>query len=406
MKKNKKLKGKFGPGFVIAAAFIGPGTVTTCSLAGANFGYKLLWAMLFAVFTTIILQEMSARLGFVSRRGLGQIVREEFQHKLIRYLSIILIVAAIGFGCAAFEVGNLIGGALGLESITGWSRSGWALLIALIAFGLLWRGSYAIVEKFLVGLVFTMSLAFITTMVIVRPRLSDIVSGLFIPSLPMNSHLLAVALIGTTVVPYNLFLHSSIARKKWSQPKGLTFLRRDILLAIPIGGLISCAIIITASAAFFGQGIEIKDAGAMAIQLEPLLGKAAKVFFAVGLFAAGMSSAITAPFAAAYATTGVMGWKEEVKDRRFRSVWIVVLLSGAIVSILKIKPIAAIIFAQAANGLLLPIIALFLLMVMNKKELLGDKVNRLWQNIVGWAVVLIAIGLGLMNILKALGIWK
>jgi len=406
MKKNRRLKGKFGPGFVIAAAFIGPGTVTTCSLAGADFGYKLLWAMLFAVFTTIILQEMSARLGFVSRKGLGQIVREEFQNKLLRYASTILIVAAIGFGCAAFEAGNLIGGALGLESIIGWSRSGWALLIALFAFALLWRGSYAIVEKFLVGLVFIMSLAFIATMIIVKPRLSDILSGLFVPSLPQNSYYLVIALIGTTVVPYNLFLHSSIARRKWSKPQDLKYLRRDILLAIPIGGLISCAIIIAASAAFFGQGIEIKDAGTMAIQLEPLLGKAAKVFFAVGLFAAGMSSAITAPFAAAYATSGVMGWREEIKDRRFRSVWIVVLLSGTIASILKIKPIAAIIFAQAANGLLLPIIALFLLIVMNNRKLLGDKVNRLWQNILGWAVVLIAVGLGLMNILKALGIWK
>ncbi len=400
------LKGKFGPGFVIAAAFIGPGTVTTCSLAGANFGYSLLWAILFAIFTAIILQEMSARLGFISRKGLGQIIREEFHNKFLRYSSVILIVAAIGFGCAAFEAGNLIGGALGLESIAGLSRGIWAFLIALVAFVLLWRGSYAVVEKFLVGLVFIMSLAFIATMVIVRPQISYILKGLFFPRLSGNSYYFVIALIGTTVVPYNLFLHSSIAHKKWDGHQGLKFLRQDIFLAIPIGGLISCAIIITASATFFGQGIEIKDAGTMAIQLEPFLGKAAKIFFAIGLFAAGLSSSITAPYAAAYATCGALGWEEDVKGLRFRIVWLIVLISGTLVSLLKIRPIAAIIFAQAANGVLLPIIAVFLLIVMNNKKLLADKVNHLWQNVLGWAVVIIAIGLGLMNILRAIGQWR
>jgi manganese transport protein len=398
------LKGRFGPGFVIAAAFIGPGTVTTCSLAGADFGYSLLWAILFAIFTAIILQEMSARLGFISRKGLGQIIREEFHNKFLRYSSVILIVAAIGFGCAAFEAGNLIGGALGLESIAGLSRGIWALLIALVAFVLLWRGSYAVVEKFLVGLVFIMSIAFIATMVIVKPNIVQLVSGLFVPHLSARSYYFVIALIGTTVVPYNLFLHSSIAHKKWDRHQGLKFLRQDIFLAIPIGGLISCAIIITASAAFFGQGIEIKDAGTMAIQLEPFLGKAAKIFFAIGLFAAGMSSSITAPYAAAYATSGALGWEEDVKGFRFRIVWLIVLISGTLVSLLKIRPIAAIIFAQAANGVLLPIIAVFLLIVMNNKKLLADKVNRLWQNVLGWVVVLIAIGLGLVNILKAFSI--
>jgi len=391
MKKNIKFKGRFGPGFIIAAAFIGPGTVTTCSKAGASFGYALLWAILFAIFTTIILQEMSARLGFISRKGLGQVISEEFQNRLLHYSSIALVVGTIAIGCAAFEAGNLIGGALGLESVIGW---------------LLWRAKYAIIEKFLIGLVFIMSIAFIATMFIVQPRFSDIMAGLFLPSLPANSLYISVALIGTTVVPYNLFLHSSIAREKWSQPQGLKFLRRDILLAIPIGGLISCAIIITASAAFFGHGIEIKDAGTMAIQLEPLLGKAARLFFGMGLFAAGMSSAITAPFAAAYATSGALGWREEAKDRGFRIVWLLVLLSGVIASMLNIKPIAAIVFAQASNGLLLPVVALFLLLVMNNKKLLGDNVNRLWQNILGWSVVLIALGLGLMNILKAFGVFK
>ncbi|SHJ71452.1 Nramp family divalent metal transporter [Paramaledivibacter caminithermalis] len=393
-----------GPAAIVTAAFIGPGTVTTSSLAGAGYGYALLWAMVFSVFATIILQEMSARLGIVTRMGLGEALREQFENPVMKYVSIFLVISAIGIGCAAYETGNILGGALGLKAITGVSMNVWGPIMGIGAFTLLYTGSYKLIEKVLIGLVVLMSLVFITTAIVVSPDWGQIIAGMLIPSVPKGSVFIVMALIGTTVVPYNLFLHSSAVQERWKDASGLSESRSDILISIILGGLITLSIIITASAAFFGTGIGIKSAGDMAKQLEPLLGQWAKYFFAFGLFSAGLSSSITAPLAAAYATSGALGWKKDFKDSRFKAVWMIVLIIGIIFSAIGLKPISAIIFAQAANGILLPIVAIFLLYVMNNKKRLGKYVNSGITNLLGSIVVLVAIGLGLRSILKVLGL--
>lgn len=412
MGTNKAIKKKgfleklktMGPAAIVTAAFIGPGTITTCSLAGANFGYSLIWAMVFSVFATIILQEMSARLGIITRTGLGQALRTQFENPLAKYISIFLVISAIGIGCAAYETGNILGGALGLQAISGISMNIWGPIIGICSFLLLYTGSYKVVEKVLITLVVLMSLTFISTAIIISPNWGQIFKGALVPSIPKGSLFLIVALIGTTVVPYNLFLHASAVQERWKDASGLNESRTDILVSIILGGFISIAIIITASAAFFGTGITITDAGNMAKQVEPLLGSWAKYFFAFGLFAAGTSSAITAPLAAAYATAGALGWETEFKDKKFRAIWMTVLIIGIIFSAMGFKPLSAIIFAQGTNGILLPIVAIYLLSVMNNKKTLGEYVNKGFSNIFGFIVVLVAIGLGLVSILKVLGI--
>jgi len=398
----KKLK-TMGPAAIVTAAFIGPGTVTTASIAGANYGYALIWAMVFSVFATIILQEMAARLGIVTRKGLGEALREQFENPVAKMISIFLVVSAIGIGCAAYETGNILGGALGLQAVTGISMNIWGPLMGIGAFILLYTGSYKLVEKFLVGLVVAMSLIFITTAIIVKPDLSLIAKGL-IPSVPEGSLFIVIALIGTTVVPYNLFLHASAVQERWKDASGIKESKADILVSMILGGLITMAVIITASAAFFGTGIAITNAGEMAQQLEPLLGSWAKNIFAFGLFSAGLSSAVTAPLAAAYATSGALGWKKDMKDKKFRIIWMTVLAIGIIFSGLGLKPISAIIFAQVANGILLPIIAVFLLYIMNNKKRLKEHVNSKTSNILGFIVVLVAIGLGLRSLLSVMGV--
>lgn len=397
-----KLK-TMGPAAVVTAAFIGPGTVTTASLAGANYGYALLWAMVFSVIATIVLQEMSARLGIVTRKGLGEALREQFDNPVMKYVSIFLVISAIGIGCAAYETGNILGGALGLEAVTGISMNIWGPLMGIGAFALLYTGSYKLVEKFLVGLVVAMSCIFITTAIIVRPDLGMIAKGL-IPSVPEGSVFIVIALIGTTVVPYNLFLHSSAVQERWKDASGISESKADIMVSMILGGLISMAVIVTASAAFFGTGIAISNAGEMAQQLEPLLGPWAKNIFALGLFSAGLSSAVTAPLAAAYATAGALGWEKDMKDKKFRAIWMVVLLIGIVFSAIGLKPLSAIIFAQAANGIMLPIVAIFLLYVMNNKNRLKEYVNSSASNILGFMVVLVAIGLGLKSLAKVFGL--
>ncbi|MGF1471276.1 MAG: Nramp family divalent metal transporter [Rubrobacteraceae bacterium] len=393
----RRLK-NLGPGLLVAAAFIGPGTVTTASVAGASTGYALLWALVFSIAATIILQEMSARLGLVSREGLGEALRTTFDNVAVKVVAIILVVSAITIGAAAFQTGNITGAALGLEAITGISPQVWAIIVGVIAFALLASGIYSVIERVLVVLVVVMSVVFILTAILVRPNVGDILAGIFAPGIPSGSLVTVVALIGTTVVTYNFFLHSSSVQDKWPESvpmdEALGQARFDTGASIVLGGIITLAIIVTGAAAFFGTGTEIESAGQMAQQLEPLLGPAAKWFFAVGLFGAGLTSSVTAPLAAAYATSGAFGWGRDLRSWKFRAVWAIVIIFGTTLAAVGANPVQVILFAQAANGLLLPLVAIFLLIVMNRSDLLGNYQNGIIGNVLGGIVVLVALFLG------------
>ena len=394
-----------GPGPLVAAAFIGPGTVTLCTIAGANFGYVLLWAMVLSIVATIVLQEMAARLGVISQKGLSQVIREEIRNPLLRNFAIILVISAIVVGNAAYEAGNISGGVLGLQTILGntyvdilgFRLETMALLIGLSAFILLYIGNYKVLERVLVALVICMSLAFVTTAVITKPNVIEIFRGAFIPSTPNKSILTVIGLIGTTVVPYNLFLHASLAKTKWKHKADLSFARKDTIIAVILGGLVSMCIIITASAI---QGQSLNNATDLAKGLEPLFGSYAKYFLSTGLFAAGITSAITARLAASFVAGGCLGWEYNLKSTKFRVVWIFILALGVIFASVGFKSIEVIKFAQVANGLLLPVIAGFLLWIMNKTNVLGSYKNSVFQNIVGLIVVFIAIFLGIKGIMS------
>ena len=395
---------RFGPGLLIMAAFVGPGTVTTASKAGAEYGFALMWALLFSVLASLVLQEMAARLGLVTGKGLSEALRSSFDSRLFTTLAIVLVVVTIGFGNAAYESGNISGAAMGLAAITPLPINLWALVVGGIAYALLASGRYRVVEQGLIVLVVIMSAVFLATMVMVGPAPGELLRGLFRPSLPDGSTLTVMALIGTTVVPYNLFLHASAVREKWptSVPveQALRESRRDSALSISLGGLITLAIVTTAAAAFFGTDTAF-SAATISQQLEPLLGPAARYFFAIGLLAAGLTSAITSPLAAAYAVSGALGWPADLRDRRFRLVWMLVLGCGMLAASLGTRPISAILFAQAANGFLLPVVAIYLLYVMNQRSLLGGFCNRWASNVVGIAVVAVVSGLGIFRMFQA-----
>jgi len=278
-RKNKK--SSFGPGFLVTAAFIGPGTVTTCSMAGAKFGYSLVYALVFATITTIILQEMTGRLSLASGHDLGQALREFPQKPLTRIFFILLTLSSITFGCAAYEAGNIIGGSLGLEMVSSIPQKFWVAVISLIAIFILSRKKYRLVEKFLIFLVFLMSVSFLTTFIIVKPNLALVFKGMA-PSFPQNSLYLVLALVGTTVVPYNLFLHSSAVKEKWSKIAHLKDVRKDLLLAICLGGVISASIVITSAVAFYEKGIPLERGAQLAQQLRPLFGPLTNVLFGLG----------------------------------------------------------------------------------------------------------------------------
>lgn len=399
-----------GPATLIAAAFIGPGTVTICTIAGVNFGFHLLWVMLLSIFATIILQEMAARVGIISQKGLSEVVKQEIKNPIFKKIIIGLILTAIVIGNASYEAGNISGGILGLETIFGqwifttelFSVNLMSILVGIIAFILLYIGNYKFLEKALISFVLLMSFSFLITAIITKPNLLEIFQGLLIPSLPEQSLLTVIGLIGTTVVPYNLFLHASLVKEKWKTKEDISHAKRDTIIAVGLGGLVSISIIISAAAI---STKEVLNATDLALGLAPLYGDFAKYFLAIGLFSAGITSAITASLAAAFVAKECFGWQSNLTSKSFRAVWMTILLLGVIFASVGIKPLEIIKFAQIANGFLLPIITAILLWIMNKKSVLGNFTNTKIQNIFGFFIFLITIFLGLKMILKVFNLF-
>ncbi len=389
---------KIGPGAVVAAAFIGPGTVTTATFAGSSYGFTLLWAVLFSALATLLLQEMASRLGTVGRLGLGEAIRQKISNPKLKWVISVLVLAAIFIGNAAYEAGNLTGAALGLPPLPIMTNLNvWVAVIGFIAFLLLWQGEYKLIERSLILLVAVMGIIFIISALYLSPNLLEILTGMFYPSVPKGSLVMVIGLIGTTVVPYNLFLHASAAKANWSA-SDYSAARMDTVISVLGGGLITMSVLVTAALSTTKGPGEVSTINDFAQQLSPLLGSWSVAFISVGFLAAGLSSAITAPLAAAYATTEVLGWSSTLKSFRFRVIWILVLLCGIVLSSLGFKPTLVILFAQFTNGLLLPILASVLLWIMNDLKIMGDRTNSRWLNVFGLLVIGITVILAIKSI--------
>lgn len=386
-------KSRFGPGFLVAAAFIGPGTVTSATLAGARFGFSLLWIIVIATFAAIVLQEMTARFSLSTKIDVASALVKFPKKRSLKYFFQILAFLAIIIGCAAYEAGNIIGGSLGLNILTEIEVYIWTIFISIIAaFFLLWR-NYKLIELLLISLVVIMGFSFFISCLIVKPDFGEILKG-FIPQIPENSLMLILALLGTTVVPYNIFLHSATVLKKWQGKSDMSLMRKDTFLSIGLGGVITISIVVTAAAAFFLKEMTITNPVDLSVQLTPLYGKLARIFFGIGFFSAGLSSAITAPYAAAWTAAGLFNWQE--KNWRFSLVFLIVIAFGAFVSLTAIKPLKLIVLAQVSNALLLPVVALFIFYLLNKREV-GRFKNSIWQNILFGLVFIIILFINLKN---------
>ena len=391
---------------VISAAFIGPGTVTTAASAGAGYGFALLWALVFSTVACLALQEAAARLTVVSGRNLGQALRMQYRHGFSGVAVLVLVLGAIVLGCAAYEAGNILGGAAGAALGTSLSPRTLTLVIGAAAAFALWLGRTAVLARLLGLLVAVMGIAFLVTAWRLGPQPIGLIRGSFVPTLPAGAGLLVLGLVGTTVVPYNLFLGSSLARGQQ-----LRDVRFGLTVAVVLGGLVSMGIVVVGTAVEGSFSFE-----SLARVLTERLGDGARHFFAIGLCAAGVSSAITAPLAAAITARSLFasevsgsadgGERPNAWDDRgwkFRSVWAGVLAVGVVFGLADVKPIPAIILAQALNGVLLPFVAVFLLLCVNDRRLMkGAGLNGAVANGVLGAVVAVAVMLGVNNVAKAL----
>ena len=387
-----------GPGVLIAAAFIGPGTVTLCTIAGASFGYSLICAIILSIFSTIVLQEMSLRIGLVTRMNLAEVIRTSIKSKILNRFIILLIISSILIGNTAYEAGNITGASLGISAIINYESINYIpVFIGLIAFLILYQGDYKILEKSLVSLVIVMSISFFITAIMTKPDITTLLKGIFKPQVNSSNLIVVLGLIGTTVVPYNIFLHSSLVSEKWNSIEKLKVARIESFISILLGGLVSLSIIITAASVSNQNVTGVID---LAKGLEPLYGKFAIYFLGLGLFASGITSSITAPLAAAYVAKSCFGWNNSLKSKRFRLVWIFILITGVFVSMIKINPIEIIKFAQFSNSLLLPIIAIILLWLINDKNIISSKFNYKYQNIFGVFIVIISLVLGIKGLIS------
>ncbi len=394
-----KLKA-IGPGAVITASFIGPGTITACTKAGASFGYALLWTVLFATISTIVLQEMSARLGVITQNGLGEAIAKTFDTPVMKTLSFIVVGFAIVSGCAAYMAGDLAGTALGLTTITGGKTNVVAPLLGVIVFILVYKGSFSLLEKLLTVLVGFMAVLFVVTMIVAKPDLGQVFAGIFTPKIPNGGLLTVISIIGTTIVPYNFFIHAASARNTWKTPDELELCKWDTYLSISAGGIITAAIIITSATVMYGM--DVQTATDLSVQLEPVLGASAKYVLSFGLFAAGLSSAIACPLGASYTLAGLLGWKYDNSDIRFRMTNLVIVLIGILVSATGFNPVSLILASQALNGITLPVVVIYLVYATSRKKLMGDYTNNVFQNTIGWVIAAISLVLGSMSLISAI----
>lgn len=388
-----------GPAVLITGSFVGPGTVTTATKTGAEFGYSMLWTIVFAIVATIVLQEMAARLGVVTREGLSEAIKRCFGNPLLKYSSMAIVGVAIPLGCIAYMGGDLTGSAAGLSALTGISTRILGPAVGIIILLLVSFGALRTIERLLMGLVATMAVVYLVSMFAVKPDLGEVAKGL-IPTIPSGSLFLVVGLIGTTIVPYNLFLHAVSARKHYATPDDLVLSRFDTYTAITIGGIITAAILITAGTVM--QGMHVENVAIMSEALRPMLGDFAKVFLSIGLISAGLSSAIITPLGASYVLAGLFGWKYDTSDRRFLAVNVLILVFGIITSATGFNPITIIISAQVFNGIVLPMAVIFLVVITSQRRFMGLHANKKPVIAAGALIAIITLILGASSAIAAM----
>lgn len=383
---------------ILSAAFIGPGTVTTAASAGADFGYAIVWALTFSIIACVVLQEASARLTLATGHNLGESIRNHFAGRPLGNVVTVTVVGSIILGCAAYEAGNILGAVEGFGLIFGVSPVWYTLGSGVAAALLLWFGTTRVVAHVLGVVVAFMGVCFLTTAILLDPPVMELLQGGVIPRFPEGSGLLILALIGTTVVPYNLFLGSGV-----SEGQTVREMRASLPVAIVLGGIISLSVLVV-GAAIAGEF----TFQSLADQLAGQLGAWAGHLLGLGLYAAGFSSAITASMAAAITAKGLAtddredpAWQED--GTKYRLVWGGVLAIGVGFGVAQVKPIPAIILAQALNGVILPIVAIYLLLMVNSAAELGpEMINSPTYNALMGLVVFVTIVLGVTNLLEAL----
>lgn len=397
----KRIKAS-GPAAIITSAFIGPGTIIVSTKVGISFGYSLIWAIVFAVVSLMFLMEMASRVAIVTNKDLIQATIDVIPTSIIwkRFIQGLVLLAVLTV-CFAFQAGNFTGGSLGLANALGIKQSYVVILMTFIVLAITLLGSSKSLEFIMKLFVGVMGAIFIITLIFIKPSLSSIFSGL-IPNIPVGGYVLTLALIGTTLIGINLILHSITSKDRWNKLEDLNEAKWDIRINILIGGLITFSIVVTSATVLNGAEITGNPALMFTQSLTPVLGEYASLFGNLGLFAAGLSSAIAIPFTLKKITTGIFNFNGGAEGKKANILAVIAILFGAILAIVGKNPQQIIILAQATSGFFLPLITILILIVVNNKKILGNYVNNSFQNIIGFLVVILTFILGIQGIRQAI----
>ena len=362
---------------MVAAAFIGPGTLTTAATTGASSGLALAWTILFALIATVTLQELAVRSALATQRDLAPLAREFGGTTWGRWLVAPLIVAAIGVGNAAYQSGNLSGAALGLTAFMPDRFACAVLSLSAVAVILILGNRYHWLERVLVALVVLMAVLFFGLATILAPEILSLSAERLAPRFSFGDSLLVLALIGTTIVPYNLFLHATAARRRWQDTplsEALQEARWESFVAISMGATITLAIMAVAAVLLESPSNQ-SVLNALIDRVDDQLPGFGGPLIAIGLFAAGFSSALAAPVAASWAVCGALGLSTDERSAAFKTAALLVLGVGTGLALVASRPQALIVTAQAANAMLLPVVAGILFLIAN-----SQLIPRPWRN--------------------------
>jgi len=387
----------FGPGFITANVDNDPGGILTYSQAGAKFGYALLWTLVPTTIALIIVQEMAARMGAVTGKGLSDLIREEFGFRWTFFTMLILGMA--DFGNIMAEFAGMASG-MGLFGVTKYIA---VPIGAVIVWVTVVSGSYKLVERILIAcslIYFT----YVASALLAHPSWKTAIHDTIVPSVSKSSTYLVmvIGLIGTTITPWmQFYLQGSIVEKGIGK-KQYPLCRLDVVLGCIITDVVAFFIVLACAATLYPAGIhDISDAAEAAEALKPLAGQWAALLFAVGLVNASMLSAAILPLATAYNICEGLGFESGV-NKKFSEApifyWLYTLLicfGAGVVLLPRLPLLKVILYSQVVNGLLLPFLLIFMLILINKKELMGEYKNSRTINAMAWSTSVILIALSL-----------
>ncbi|MGQ9835470.1 MAG: Nramp family divalent metal transporter [Thermoanaerobaculaceae bacterium] len=393
-----QVMGVIGPGIITANVDNDAGGITTYSLAGAQFGYALLWTIVPVALCLYVVQEMASRLGVVTGKGLSDLIREHFGVKATVYLMLAVLVTNLGNTMAEFA-----GFAAALE-IVGVPRWVSVPLGAFFVWWLVTWGTYRVVEKvFLVASVFY--LTYVASGIMAKPDWAEVVQATFTPEIrwQLPYILMMVGIVGTTIAPWMQFYQQAAVVEKGLSTRNLREARWDVIMGAVMAVVVVWFIVVACGATLYRAGIPIKDAQDAALALEPLAGKYASLLFGFGLFNASLFAAAILPLSTAYSICEGIGWERGIDKKlkeapEFYSLYTLMIVLGAGSILIPGLPLLKVLYlSQVANGVLLPFVLIFMLVLANNREMLGDAVNSRLFNVLAWglAVVLILLSLGL-----------